>query len=450
MKTISEMQLLIKDAYSKLDELSKSLLEYNLSSDKNMDIDFEKLKKIGRRNPIEAHTLCQADQLAKKHYMTLLMALVYLAEENQEKGWLLIQRIACGANVEHELLTLSADCLSLTEKQLDSFSESLIIGNLRTAFALDCMLVYLICEHKNTKMLDFISELLEMVKCTESEVKEITELSSLIATSNTTEYFAKCLTNLSVDLMESLCYIMPTKATVVNSLEVAMKTDKEHVIVFNAVISKLSNQIYFDNFPAKTIEFFHCKFENIVGIKSQNKKVIFKNCHFLNCTASKHLISIQNDNINNCFFEQCFGVDMGSNTYLFEIINGDIKNCKFKDCSIKTDRENRRTTIIGLIKLSQGTIENTKFINCKSYGDSAYGSHAEYSLYILYLSNASAQKCDFVNCQCNSVRCDNSITRDNYIIALKNSTQINNNFTNCFIEQYRGWSTNKSPVGTIE
>ncbi len=337
MKTISEMQLLVKEAYSKLDELSKSLNEYNVSTKSgDVTVDFEKLKTMGKRNPITGHVLHKADQLIKKHYITLLIALAYLAEENQERGWLLIQRIACGAGVEHDLVDLSGDALNLTEKQMDTFSESIISGNLRTAFAMDCMLVYMSCEHRNKKMLEFSSQLMELVNCTEVEVKATAKLANIIAEQDKKAYFEYCLTDMPINLTNSLCYIMPIQATVVNSIEEAMTIEMEHVIVFNAIISKVNFTISLDDFPAKTIEFFYCKFENTAGIISEAKAVIFRNtvfnnitpfseskdaileigncklfdCQFLNCTASQNFIFIGEGNIRNCLFAQCSGVNM--------------------------------------------------------------------------------------------------------------------------------------------
>lgn len=79
------------------------------------------------------------------------MVLISLAEENQERGGLFIQRIACGAGVEYELTSLMADALSLTNMQIGSFAESFVSIKLRTGLTLACMMVYLICEHTNKK-----------------------------------------------------------------------------------------------------------------------------------------------------------------------------------------------------------------------------------------------------------------------------------------------------------
>ncbi|MDU2064658.1 MAG: hypothetical protein E6713_07415 [Sporomusaceae bacterium] len=498
MKTISEMQLLIKEAYAKLDELSKNLSEYNVSSDTHITIDFEKLKVIGKRNPIEGHALKRADPLTKKSYITLLIALVYLAAKNQEKGWLLIQRIACGAKEEHDFSALSADALILTEKQLDNFTESIVSENLRTAFVLDCMLVYLSCEHENSNMIEFISALMELVKCTEAEAKECTRIAKSIATQNEIAFFEQCFKNMSVNLIESICYIMPTKATVVRSIEEAMMITSGHVIIFNAVIKNLKTPINLDKFSAETIEFLYCKFENIVGIQSKTRKVIFKNaifsnnsvnliddnddnyeqefnesfitsgdikksfidirnceflkCEFENCTTiSKQFIFIQNGSMNNCFFRGGTIVDSSPENHLIELINGNIEKCKFEQCSIKTDHKNSRmTTTSSLVKLTQGSIRNTKFIDCRIDGESGYGRYGTFNLYILFLKNSNAKNCEFSNCSCDSSQSDNSITRKNYMIALQNSKQTDNSFVKCFMEQYAGWSTENNPIGTIE
>jgi hypothetical protein len=482
MKTISDMQIMIKEAYSNLNELSRSLTECVRSEDMNNTVNFEKLKAIGKRNPIEGHVLSGADDLSGKHYITLLIALVYLASENQEKGWLFIHRIAIGAGIKNELVDLSSDALTLTDKQLDIFSESIISENLRTAFALDCMLVYLMCEHKNSKMLDFISQLIELVGLKEYEVKEISKIAGYIATQNIEAYFSCCLKKMHINLSETLCYIMPTKATIVNNLDEAAKCHKEHIIIFNSTISKLNDVLDLDNIPAKTIEFFYCKFENTMGIKSKIKKVIFKNttfhniappiehaskstenfsiiemsnselsfCNFSNCIASEHFILIEKGNIENCIFDNCSALEVPSNKYLVELSSGNITNCKFVNCLIKTNREDRGTTLNGIVKLAQGKITKCKFIECKSYGDSSYGRFSNYRSHILYVSNSQAVMNEFNKCYCTSADAvDKKCTH--YIIAMKNSNQSNNVFVDCTSYHYQyGERKNNIAVGILE
>ncbi len=358
MKTISDMQIMIKDAYSKLNELSSSLSEYVSLEDKGIVIDFEMLKTIGKRNPIDGHMLSKVDNLTKKQYITLLISLLYLSNVNQEKGWLFIQRIAIGAGIKNDLVDISADALTLTDKQLDSFSESIIFENLSSVFVLDCMLVYLVCENKNSQMLAFISQLIELVKINESEVREISKIAGYIATQNKEAYFNCCLNQMHIKLSESLCYMIPIKGTIVNNLDDAAMCDDEHVIIFNATISKLNYNINLDEIPAKTIEFFYCNFENTLGIKSKTKNVIFKNttfinisspididiadtneknsiikisncelsfCNFINCSASENFIIIDKGSISNCKFENCVAYK-----HFFLIENGNISNCIFK------------------------------------------------------------------------------------------------------------------------
>lgn len=496
MKTISDMQIMIKDAYSKLNELSSSLSEYVSLEDKDTVIDFEMLKTIGKRNPIDGHMLSKVDNLTKKQYITLLISLLYLSNVNQEKGWLFIQRIAIGAGIKNDLVDISADALTLTDKQLDSFSESIIFENLSSVFVLDCMLVYLVCENKNSQMLAFISQLIELVKINESEVREISKIAGYIATQNKEAYFNCCLNQMHIKLSESLCYMIPIKGTIVSNLDDAAMCDDEHVIIFNATISKLNHNINLDDIPAKTIEFFYCMFENTLGIKSEIKNVIFKNttfsniapeiksiessvgmfglwgrsksklttnfsiieigncelsfCEFTNCMASKHFILIGKGNINNCIFENCSALEVPSNKYLVELASGDIKNCKFEKCSIKTNYDDRKSTVNGIVKLEQGKIINSKFIECESYGDSFYSSFPIYESYILYLSNSHADMNEFNKCYCTSNDSSNKVCK-HYIIAMQNSHQSKNVFSECSSYHYKYGQIGKNiAVGIIE
>lgn len=69
-------------------------------------------------------------------------------------------------------------------------------------------------------MLEFISVLLYLIKCTEIEVKETAELEKKIFTKSTIFPLDYCsLAGFHIDLSNSLCYITPKKAPIVSSID---------------------------------------------------------------------------------------------------------------------------------------------------------------------------------------------------------------------------------------
>ncbi len=102
------------------------------------------------------------------------------------------------------------------------------------------------------------------------------------------------------------------------------------------------------------------------------------------------------------------------------------------------------------LKLEQGKIINSKFIECESYGDSFYSSFPIYESYILYLSNSHADMNEFNKCYCTS---NNSSKKGckHYIIAMQNSHQSKNVFSECSSYHYTYGEIEKNiAVGIIE
>lgn len=206
MKTISEMQAELRDISSRINELTKELSDYNQFNSEEIVIDFSHLQTIALRQPIKGHLLARSSDDIKKRYITILTSLVYLATEHQEKGWILIQRIACGVGVKEKLSKIAVDGLNLTEQQLDKFTGDIVSSKLTNSFVLDCMLIYLSCEQKNKKMLKYMSGLFELVKCGKVETTELLEIAKIIATQNTKAYLKLSSKILVTNKMAYLCY----------------------------------------------------------------------------------------------------------------------------------------------------------------------------------------------------------------------------------------------------
>ncbi len=207
MKTITEMQAELRDISLRINNLTKELSEYNQFNSNEIVIDFNRLYSLGIRNPIKGHMLARSSEGIKKQYITLLISLLYLSDANQEKGWLLIQRIVCGIGMIEKLDNLATDGLKLTGQLVDKFTTDIISTKLTNSLVVDSMLVYLCCEHKNKRMLKYMSGIFELVNCGKTEILEILEITKIIATQDKRAYKKLQTKKLQTNKMAYSCYL---------------------------------------------------------------------------------------------------------------------------------------------------------------------------------------------------------------------------------------------------
>lgn len=361
MKTITEMQAQIKEMSAKLDEFARDLSDYNGAGKQDTAIDFKQIKAIGSRNPIEGHVLAKAEADVKKKYITMLVAIAYLAQENQENAWFLIQRIATGVNFKEELIDISVDAVNLTDAQIDEFTLIIANAKLTHAFVLDAMLIYLSCERANEKMLEFLSAMFELVKCVKNEVQELVELAKIIAEQDSKMYSVYCCIERRIDITEFLGYIKlfhegvlcstsknfivfyPEKKKI--SFDI-LKTfpdviTAEKVILQNTIFSNIDKEIkWFKLMKCTNVEINNCEFNDFYKYTNfnieQSNNIAINNCKFFSmpyCALTFH--TCNKININYCTFENCSVDGNGGaiNAKKVDIIN--IENSSFISCSAK-------------------------------------------------------------------------------------------------------------------
>ncbi|MDU2064659.1 MAG: hypothetical protein E6713_07420 [Sporomusaceae bacterium] len=336
MKTITEMQTQIKEMSTQLNSFAHELAEYNGAVKQEMSIDFKQIKAIGRRNPIEGHSLITADADVKKKYITMLIAVAYTATENQENAWLFIQRIATGAKLDEELMDLSVDAVNLTEAQIDEFTEVIDGVKLNNIFALDAMLVYLSCEQVCETMLEFLAALFELLKCGKQELQDLSELAKIIAEQSPEKYVNFLSERIGIDfsrysfyvklfysdiqfINSNCCYVSGKgkKSLTYQEIEVVRMCNSQQVIVEDVVIS-LKDTLKFES----------------------RDSVVFKNCTF---TASNYNLLF---NLCNCVeFNNCSFNEMSNRVVVlgkvnnFKVINSSFLKCGFKGDSEANDFE---------------------------------------------------------------------------------------------------------------
>lgn len=109
--------------------------------------------------------------------MDLLAGLLLVEPAHAEDGWLLLQRIAAGAEIKQPLSDFQADAARLTPEQMDTFTTSLSREGLRDALLLDAMILCLAIQGGKAAM-EYIGGLAELLN---DPAEHLTKLSALAA-----------------------------------------------------------------------------------------------------------------------------------------------------------------------------------------------------------------------------------------------------------------------------
>lgn len=451
------------------DEVYKMKTERDQTS---IDMEQEKkLLRIAKKYPITTHILKECNEHIRLDYIAILISFFNVNDDEKLRlqRMLLIYRIIASFDNEIDIVEYVTRSMKLDYKCWDSFFTTL---DSRTAFcfAVDILLLgmYDVKSNKRRKF-EEISDILQLLKIGRNEINKGASITKSIIEQNFEQLLQLIEPSDIMDYSYFLGYFENIPFTsIVNSIEYAKEIEGS-ILVVNAIISNCEDFIDLCEYEASDIYFKRCKFEFIRGIKSLNKRVVFEEClfdgnifnivehrnmheylyteceenyvfiegnnfsfnksRFINCKVSKHLLNISGSQLTECEFINCLGKELPC-SYLFRLNESKVKNSKFIDCGIETNRKDRKNTFGGLVLTKSSNIQECVFDNCKSYGNSSYGSYANYNMQIVCLINSKISDCIFEGCCCSS--CDSSNkTVTNYIIGLKESKEENNEFIEC-------------------
>lgn len=419
------MQVQIKEMATKLDEFARELTEYNGTGGQTPTIDFKQIKAVGSRNPIVGHILEKADADVKKKYITMLIAIAYLAQEKQENAWLLIQRITTGANFNEELMDIRVDAVNLTDIQIDAFTVAIANAKLTNAFVLDALLIYLSCETENEKILEFLSALFELVKCSKQELQELSELAKIIANQDSNAYSEYCFREHSIDITDSFGYVKlfhegilccnsknfivfyPEKKKI--SPEILSKicegVNSNKIVLQNIIFSNIDKEFKFvkcSSIEINNCDFYEWKYRSFQA--EESGKIVITNCKFYSMNGrALYFSECKNINIDKCIFEKCLYKRNGGVIYANTVETLNVENSSFLSCST-TGGSWSTVEIIhfeGSLPSSFGSVAylcnvheskwcKNQFENCIAYGG--------YLIYQEKPQKISAVDCTYSNC----------------------------------------------------
>ena len=496
MRTIEEIANNIKQICDEMLESEKSM------NKNNFEIDLEKIDAIATKNPIMGHKISERDEHIQRIYLKYLANIINLTNDQNIRysQILFLNRIIKGIknssiNIKDIILT------SLNQKlDLDEFIKC-ISDDIVDLFVVDSLIISNITGNIERESLDYISEIISLFNIKNNKFYNLVNLAKSILERNNNkieEYCSKCS-----DLNLFLCYMGNTyDGVIVYTLEQAKNYKFKKIILYNCNIKNKIESINLDVFYADEITFVNCNFENIQGIYSINKKIVFRSCDFLNINSNEITIK-QNESyirnnieniklryleqgvvltngfiiINNCLFYNCKFKDCTvsqnfingyfceivksyfyncklneckSGEYLIVINNGKVEDSLINNCTIKTNKKDRNTTIAGIIAVINGKINNCKFKNCSTYLSSSYGSYSHFISYILYIRDSTCMDCKFEKCYCDQQK-NYNFSSENYIICMTNSNEKNNYFIECESKDYKFERLkNETLIGNIE
>lgn len=185
MSTLLELQTklrqLTEDYHEQMLDLTRELsqaVEDAEGGQKQMN--FKQLAKLGARRPLHNRWLEKAEDTLRSEYLIFLCAVAQSAPEMDE-GWLLLQRIACGAGVS-SLEALAAAAMCLEEGDMERFARQ--VGQdkgLRDSFLLDAMLLRLACPRPCPKTEELLVDLAAMLECPADELRFLAKLAAVVA-----------------------------------------------------------------------------------------------------------------------------------------------------------------------------------------------------------------------------------------------------------------------------
>ena len=395
------MQKEIKNISSALDELSKDIMDFEKKDEKPSEDVFEKIKVDARRNPILEHPLSTKDDVIKTHYMTLLVSAIYSTNKKTLDAWLLAQRIACGISLSQELSDISLDALSLTEKQIDEFTYSIIENNLEEIFSFDLLLLFAVCGGSDSKMLEYIVDLIALVNCSRKKLGELSTLAKIVASQDSNKYLDFCVAENEIDLYHFFCYIkLFHDGLLVCNKKSFYIWHREQKTISNEIFSKLPKEIISCFASVENTVFKDIEKDSQFLLFRGNKKIQIKNCKFRNVSKCLEIYEASKLVIDKSEFNNMKNRAL----YITKTNKISIADTKFVECKFRTDskyeygyQEKAYGGAMYLASINELVISTTTFESCyaqQGEGGTASGSAA----YMYNIEKGNLIACKFKNC----------------------------------------------------
>lgn len=493
MKKLDEISINAKQLYEDLKDLEQFSKKEKLN-----DIDFNYFRGAAKHNAFNEHILKNENEYIQRNYLYLISSLLMFnnKEEVKNSQFLYIARLVAGfSNKNLDIENIYSNTMIMDGKQISDCIEA--IKEYKDVFVVDSLICANIEGKANDEVLEYLSEIYFMMGVKYNEFNELLNLCNAIL-ENSSERICKIeirtigryrhhinkmfkekvfydlediskdekgdilLLNYTLDMQYknfksnmdirySDCsgYLDDYKNNTDNIVQHNEKFNINRHYHFNvSTINDLSlneGYINFDKYSFNRIKLVNCKFNGIIGMKSNKKRLEFINCII--------------ENMKNHFFYYKEEYIIRERIIPINLSNSNFIKCKIKLCGV--DKEN--TLYFGenkyfMMKFKKCEFEDVEFINCTFYR--WYGV-------MLYLEDSRISRCLFLENKCfsntNMIEIKNSeiientfkkcklldVSNDNSIISSDNSKILNNIFTECYGEKSNRFTGKGKVTGQV-
>lgn len=351
------------------------------------NLDFARLRYEGENHPYTGHPAARSSM--PELYYLLLMTILTSAEAN-EAQWMHLYRIAKGAEYAQDVRELLPSAHSIKGEKIVECVESIRRDNLTNAFLLDAMLLYLLREENNAKLLEYIASLAALMEIPSQTVQESIQAAKCIITEDEIGYFLFLAQSSALRPLESYFYLHETDRPVVDHLDDAIALlDKgaSSITLLGAHISGRSLMLYehISNSWGTQISLLGCEFEG-TALYPIAADYSFQGCIFHGKIWLEKRHGYKKVNLTHCIFNQIPAtfLDCRDNTY--------ISNCTFIHCFGELEYPH------SLLYITNGIVRNCMFVDCHITGKYAK------MLYMEGRSSSELTDCKFVRCTCNGAQ----------------------------------------------
>ena len=478
MKKLDEISINAKQLYEDLKDLEQSSKKEKLNK-----IDFNYFRGAAKHNAFNEHILKNENEYIQKNYLYLISSLLMFnnKEEVKNSQFLYIARLVAGfSNKNLDIENIYANAMVMDGKQISDCIE--VIKEYKDVFVVDSLICANIEGKANDEVLEYLSEIYFIMGVKYNEFNELLNLCNAIL-ENCSEKICEIeirtigrykhhinkmfkekvfydledisknekgdilllnytldmryknfKSNLEIRYSDTSGYLDDYKNNTDNIVQYNDKFNKNRHYHFNVSnINDLSlneGYINFDKYSFNRIKLINCKFDGIIGMKSNEKKLEFINCII--------------ENIKNHFFYYKEEDIMSERIIPINLSNSNFKKCKIKLCEVGAEKslyvEDNKYF---MMKFKKCAFEYVEFISCTFY---------MWCGVMLYLEDSSISKCLFLENKCfsrtNMIEMENSeilesrfekckllnAFNDTSIITSNDSKILNNIFLECYGE----------------
>lgn len=457
---MEELEKEIQKLDTKLAEMQQTMENIKgmvRTQEKESIIDIQKLSQYAKANALKKHTIAGLDQNLAWKYCCALASAVNLEQDVGEKvkQLMYVLRIYHACSNKLDAQAFMRDYTIFAVEDWNSLFTEMNLKE-RENLLVDFLIMLGLQKRKSEKQWNFFLELIALTGLKRQEVHGILQVAKAILEQDMEQLFD--LNALSKEINQYKAYFKEAfdYYVVAHSSEI-VKVNEKKICVWKETIRDKNEMIDLDSFGKEALRFEQCNFSNIRGLISEHAKLDFHKCDFTDCVSQKLapstnwlgmrntmkyesnneqriIFDLQKATFEQCAFLNCVAEGYDDCSCVFRLKESKLRNCKFENCRAGViSTHNPQGSVICLLG---STMENCHINACNSYGETTYGSYANYYIRIVAsLEGGLVRGNTFKDCVASAMNSSDKCY-NNYILAYSDDGQaVNNTYENCQSEQ---------------